>query len=100
MPLALVVVAVATPIADLLNPANANAHCDRAEVVHATSFMLVVFSPQVVLYGLALSSTACSEGRASAVRAAAGSQPAAASPRATVAAEGVLAAALWYSLAT
>ena len=54
VPPALIIAAAATPIADLLNPANASAHCDRAEVVHATSFMLVVFSPQVVLYGLSV----------------------------------------------
>jgi putative peptidoglycan lipid II flippase len=54
VPLTLVIAAAAGPIAELLNPANASAHCDRAEVVDATRFMLVVFSPQVVLYGLSV----------------------------------------------
>jgi putative peptidoglycan lipid II flippase len=44
VPFTLIIAAAATPITDLLNPANANAHCDRAEVVSATSFMLVVCS--------------------------------------------------------
>ena len=54
VPLILVIAAAAMPIAELLNPANANAHCDRAEVIDATGHMLVVFSPQVVLYGLSV----------------------------------------------
>src|SRR5580693_2892366 len=36
VPLTLVIAAAAMPIAELLNPANANAHCDRAEVIDAT----------------------------------------------------------------
>jgi putative peptidoglycan lipid II flippase len=54
VPLTIGVAAAATPIATLLNPVNPNAHCIRADMVNATSNMLVVFAPQVVLYGLSV----------------------------------------------
>jgi putative peptidoglycan lipid II flippase len=54
VPLTLVVAAAARPIASLLNPANSNAHCVRADVVNATGHMIEVFAPQVVLYGLSV----------------------------------------------
>jgi putative peptidoglycan lipid II flippase len=54
VPLALVVVVAAGPIAAALNPANPNAHCVHAAVVATTAGMLRVFAPQVVLYGLAV----------------------------------------------
>ena len=54
MPFALVILAAAGPIASLLNPANANAHCGHAEVVATTASMLRVFAPQVVLYALSV----------------------------------------------
>ncbi len=54
MPLTIVVAAAAGPIADLLNPANANAHCVRADVVAITGRMLVVFAPQIILSGLSV----------------------------------------------
>ena len=54
VPLTLVVAAAAGPIASLLNPANPNTHCVRADVVNATGHMLEVFAPQVVLYGLSV----------------------------------------------
>jgi len=54
VPLTLLVVATATPIATALNPANASAHCDRAEMINATSHMLVVFAPQIILYGISV----------------------------------------------
>ena len=54
VPLVVVIVAAAGPIASLLNPANPNAHCVRADVVAATSNMLVVFAPQALLYGLSV----------------------------------------------
>jgi putative peptidoglycan lipid II flippase len=54
VPLALVVVVAAGPIAAVLNPANPNAHCVHAAVVATTAGMLRVFAPQVVLYGLGL----------------------------------------------
>ena len=54
VPLTVAVAAAARPVAELLNPVNPNAHCVRADVVNATSNMLVVFAPQVVLYGLSV----------------------------------------------
>ena len=54
VPLVVVIAAAAGPIASLLNPANPNAHCVRANVVATTSNMLVVFAPQALLYGLSV----------------------------------------------
>jgi len=54
VPLALVIAATAGPIASLLNPRNAHAHCVRADVVNATGHLLQVFAPQVILYGLSV----------------------------------------------
>jgi putative peptidoglycan lipid II flippase len=54
VPLTLVIAVAARPIAALLNPANVNDHCAHADVVGVTSRMLVVFAPQVVLYGLSV----------------------------------------------
>ena len=54
MPLTLALVAAGMPIAALLNPVNANADCPRAEMINATGHMLVVFTPQVVLYGFSV----------------------------------------------
>jgi putative peptidoglycan lipid II flippase len=54
VPLCLVIVAAAGPIASLLNPSNPNAHCAHGDVVAVTSNMLQVFAPQALLYGLAV----------------------------------------------
>jgi putative peptidoglycan lipid II flippase len=54
VPLCLVIVAAAGPIASLLNPSNPNAHCVHADVVAVTSEMLRVFAPQALLYGLSV----------------------------------------------
>ena len=54
VPLVLVIVAAAGPIASLLNPANPNAHCVRADVVAVTGNMLAVFAPQALLYGISV----------------------------------------------
>ena len=54
VPATLVIAAAAEPIASLLNPANAHAHCVRADVVATTAHMLVVFAPQIIFYGLSL----------------------------------------------
>ena len=54
VPLILVIVAAAGPIASLLNPSNPNAHCVHADVVAATGDMLRVFAPQALLYGLSV----------------------------------------------
>jgi putative peptidoglycan lipid II flippase len=52
VPLSAVIAAAAMPIAALLNPANGNTACDRADMVSATGHMLEAFAPQVALYGL------------------------------------------------
>ena len=54
VPFTLIVAAAAGVIASLLNPANANAHCVHADVVSTTGRMLVVFAPQIILYGLSV----------------------------------------------
>ena len=54
VPSTLVIIAMATPIAILLNPANPSEHCVRADMINATSHMLVVFAPQILLYGLSV----------------------------------------------
>jgi putative peptidoglycan lipid II flippase len=54
VPLCLVIVAAAGPIATLLNPSNPNAHCNQADVIAVTHEMLVVFAPQALLYGLSV----------------------------------------------
>jgi putative peptidoglycan lipid II flippase len=54
VPLVAAIMLAAGPIASLLNPVNANAHCVRADVVGTTSDMLVVFAPQALLYGLSV----------------------------------------------
>jgi putative peptidoglycan lipid II flippase len=54
VPLTLIVAASAGVLAGLLNPANPNAHCVRADVVAATASMLRAFAPQVLLYGLSV----------------------------------------------
>jgi len=54
LPLVVVIVAVAGPIATLLNPSNPNAHCVRPEMVAVTGDMLRVFAPQALLYGLSV----------------------------------------------
>jgi putative peptidoglycan lipid II flippase len=54
VPLVLVIVAVAGPIASLLNPSNPSAHCAHADVVAVTGNMLRVFAPQALLYGLSV----------------------------------------------
>lgn len=54
VPLSLVIAAAAGPVASLLNPVNANAHCPHADVVATTASMLRVFAPQALLYGLSV----------------------------------------------
>jgi len=54
VPVSLVIGAAARPVASLLNPVNASAHCVHAQVVTTTSTRLVVFSPQIVLYGISV----------------------------------------------
>src|SRR6516162_7106807 len=54
VPLVLLIVAAAGPIASLLNPSNPNAQCVHADVVAVTGDMLRVFAPQALLYGLSV----------------------------------------------
>jgi putative peptidoglycan lipid II flippase len=54
VPLTLIIVAVAGPVAALLNPANLSADCGHADVVSTTATMLRVFAPQALLYGLSV----------------------------------------------
>ena len=54
VPLSLIITAAAGPVASLLNPVNANAHCPRADMVATTGTMLQVFAPQALLYGLSV----------------------------------------------
>jgi putative peptidoglycan lipid II flippase len=54
LPLTAVIALVASPIAGLLNPVNPNAACSRADVIHETSFMLISFAPQILLYGFSV----------------------------------------------
>ena len=54
VPLVLVIMAAAGPIASLLNPVNPNAHCVRADMVAVTGNMLRVFAPQALFYGLSV----------------------------------------------
>ncbi len=54
VPLSLAIVAAAGPVASLLNPANANAHCPRGDMIATTTAMLEVFAPQALLYGLSV----------------------------------------------
>jgi putative peptidoglycan lipid II flippase len=54
VPLTLAIAAASGPIASLLNPANAHAHCARAHMVADTATMLQVFAPQALLYGLSV----------------------------------------------
>jgi len=54
VPLMVIIAATAQPIAELLIPANPNSACSRSDMVAVTHTMLVVFAPQVVLYGLSV----------------------------------------------
>jgi len=54
VPLTLVIVAVAGPVAAMLNPANSHADCVHADVVATTASMLRIFAPQGLLYGLSV----------------------------------------------
>jgi putative peptidoglycan lipid II flippase len=54
VPVTLVIVATAGPIATLLNPTNSSAACVHAEVVSTTATMLRIFAPQALLFGLSV----------------------------------------------
>jgi len=52
VPVSLAVALAAGPLARLLNPANFRQHCAQPQLVTVTAHMLVVFAPQILLYGL------------------------------------------------
>jgi putative peptidoglycan lipid II flippase len=54
VPLTAIIIGVARPIASALIPVNPNAHCVRSDMVGVTGNMLVVFAPQILLYGLSV----------------------------------------------
>jgi putative peptidoglycan lipid II flippase len=54
LPATVIIAAVAGPVAHALNPVNPNADCNNADMVNATSFMLVAFAPQILLYGFSV----------------------------------------------
>ena len=54
LPLTVVIVAVAGPVAALLNPVNPNADCPHALMIADTRQLLVAFAPQVFLYGVSV----------------------------------------------
>jgi putative peptidoglycan lipid II flippase len=48
------VTAAAAPISGLLTPVNPNAACAHGDMISETTFMLVSFVPQILLYGLSV----------------------------------------------
>jgi|HubBroStandDraft_5_1064220.scaffolds.fasta_scaffold04847_5 putative peptidoglycan lipid II flippase len=54
VPLTLVIIATAGPIAAMLNPANSGTTCSHADIVATTATMLRIFAPQGLLYGLSV----------------------------------------------
>jgi putative peptidoglycan lipid II flippase len=54
LPVTLIIAATAGPIAELLNPVNPNANCPHTDMINATSFMLISFAPQILLYGFSV----------------------------------------------
>jgi putative peptidoglycan lipid II flippase len=54
LPVTLIITATAVPISGLLNPVNPNADCSHGDMISATSFMLVSFAPQILLYGFSV----------------------------------------------
>jgi putative peptidoglycan lipid II flippase len=54
VPVSLAIALAASPLARLLNPSNPASQCGQAQLVTVTGHMLVVFAPQVLLYGLAV----------------------------------------------
>ena len=54
LPITAAIAATAGPIAQTLIPANPNSTCDRADMVNLTTHMLVIFAPQILLYGFSV----------------------------------------------
>jgi putative peptidoglycan lipid II flippase len=54
LPITLLITAVAVPVSRLLNPVNPNEACAHGDMINVTSFMLVCFAPQILLYGVSV----------------------------------------------
>ena len=54
LPTTVIIAAVAGPISAALNPVNPNADCPHADMISATTFMLISFAPQILLYGFSV----------------------------------------------
>jgi putative peptidoglycan lipid II flippase len=54
LPLTVIIMAAADPIAAVLIPTNPNSGCDRPAMLDATSTMVVIFAPQILLYGISV----------------------------------------------
>jgi putative peptidoglycan lipid II flippase len=54
LPVTLAIALAAGPISGLLNPVNPNADCSHSAMISETTFMLVSFAPQVLLYGISV----------------------------------------------
>jgi putative peptidoglycan lipid II flippase len=54
LPVTLLIAVAAGPISQLLNPVNPNADCSHAQMISQTTFMLVSFAPQIMLYGFSV----------------------------------------------
>jgi putative peptidoglycan lipid II flippase len=54
VPLTFIIAGVAHPIAAALNPVNPNSECVHSQMVNATTTMLVIFTPQILLYGISV----------------------------------------------
>jgi putative peptidoglycan lipid II flippase len=54
LPLTVLIMAAAGPIAGLLIPTNPNAACARPAMIGVTSTMVVIFAPQILLYGISV----------------------------------------------
>jgi putative peptidoglycan lipid II flippase len=54
LPVTLLIAAVARPISEALNPVNPNADCSHADMISVTTFMLISFAPQILLYGFSV----------------------------------------------
>jgi putative peptidoglycan lipid II flippase len=54
LPVTVLIAAVAGPVSAALNPVNPNADCSHTDMINATSFMLISFAPQILLYGFSV----------------------------------------------
>ena len=54
VPLTVIIAVAAGPVASLLNPVNPNARCDHPQMITDTAHLLVMFAPQVFLYGVSV----------------------------------------------